>query len=103
MSWPAIWAATQSTVSVPYSGCSKRRSRWAADRARYIATFMRRYGFWAIAVAAITPFPFSAATWASGAAGISPRIVLLGSLFRAPKVLFYFVLIVLSWDLGTGW
>ena len=68
-----------------------------------IDVFMERYGFWAVAVAALTPFPFSVATWAAGAAGISFRSVMLGSLFRVPKVLFYFSIIVFGWDLIPGW
>ncbi|MCB9679951.1 MAG: VTT domain-containing protein [Alphaproteobacteria bacterium] len=71
--------------------------------ARYrIDSFLHRYGVWAIAVAAITPFPYSVATWASGAAGVSFKTVMLGSLFRVPKVLFYFLLIVGSWGLGVS-
>jgi membrane protein YqaA with SNARE-associated domain len=64
-----------------------------------ISAFLERYGFWAVAVAALTPFPFSLATWASGAARVPLRTVLLGSLFRIPKVLFYFSIIVFGWDL----
>lgn len=71
--------------------------------ARYrIGAFLQRYGFWAVAVAALTPFPYSAATWASGAAGVSLRTVAIGCLFRAPKVLLYFLLIVVGWDLGAA-
>jgi membrane protein YqaA with SNARE-associated domain len=68
-----------------------------------IDDFMTRYGFWAVAVAALTPFPFSLATWASGAAGLQLRVVALGSLFRVPKVLFYFSLIVFGWDMFPSW
>ncbi|MCB9664693.1 MAG: VTT domain-containing protein [Alphaproteobacteria bacterium] len=67
-----------------------------------LRAFLQRYGFWAVAIAALTPFPYSAATWASGAAGVSLRTVVIGSLFRAPKVLFYFLLIVVGWDLGAA-
>ena len=65
-----------------------------------ITEFLSRYGVWAIAVAALTPFPFSAATWASGAASVSFKTVMLGSLFRIPKVLFYFGLIILGWGVS---
>ena len=64
-----------------------------------IRTFMEAYGFWAVAVAALTPFPFSVATWASGAAQVPLKTVALGSLFRIPKVMFYFLVIVFGWDM----
>ena len=66
-------------------------------RYRVIA-FLHRYGTTAIAVAALTPFPFAIATWGAGAAGIGLRPVLLGALFRYPKVLFYLSLIAVGWQ-----
>jgi membrane protein YqaA with SNARE-associated domain len=77
------------------------RSAWvqAAIRRRRIDVFLHRYGFWAVTVAALTPIPFSLSTWASGASGVPLAPVLLGSLFRIPKTLFYFVVMVFGWDL----
>ncbi len=68
--------------------------------ANHLHAFLRRYGFWAVAVAALTPFPYSLATWASGASRVPLSSVLLGSLFRIPKVMFYFLLIVFGWTAG---
>ncbi|TNE84228.1 MAG: hypothetical protein EP330_30370 [Deltaproteobacteria bacterium] len=51
--------------------------------------FLHRYGVRAVAIAALTPFPFAIATWGAGASQISIRSVLVGALFRYPKVLFY--------------
>lgn len=85
-------------------GSLLRNVEWLARFfARYrIQPFLERYGFWAVSVAALTPFPFSVATWSSGAAGIPLSTVMLGSLFRIPKVLFYFSIMVFGWDiLGT--
>ncbi len=65
-----------------------------------IGPFLHQYGVWAIAVAATTPFPFAIATWGAGAAGVPWRDVLLGSLFRIPKVLFYLTLISVGWSVG---
>lgn len=64
-----------------------------------INPFMQRYGFWAVTVAALTPFPFSVATWASGAARVSFWVVFAGSLFRIPKTLFYLGVIVFGWEM----
>lgn len=69
--------------------------------ARYrIDVFLRRYGGWAVAVAAITPFPYSVATWASGAARMPFLPLFLGALARLPKVLIYLSLIALGWSTG---
>lgn len=51
--------------------------------------FLHRYGTRAVAIAALTPFPFAIATWGAGASQIPLRMVLVGALFRFPKVLFY--------------
>lgn len=67
-----------------------------------VDAFMTRYGVWAVAVAALTPFPFSIATWSAGIAGLGFGPLLLGCLFRVPKVLFYFGLIVFGWDVVPG-
>lgn len=63
-----------------------------------IDVFMERYGFWAVTIAALTPIPYSLATWSSGASRMPFLPMLLGSLFRIPKTLFYFVIITVGWD-----
>lgn len=83
--------------------------RWLGDHpaiqqtlARYrIDAFLRRYGGAAVAVAALTPFPFAVATWASGASRVPFGPLLLGSLVRFPKVLIYLSLIALGWQAGS--
>lgn len=69
------------------------------DRYR-ITAFFQRYGGWAIAIAAITPFPYSLAAWAAGAARIPFGLMLLGCLVRFVKVLLYLSLIALGWMAG---
>ncbi|MCO4745670.1 MAG: VTT domain-containing protein [Proteobacteria bacterium] len=54
-----------------------------------LRAFLHRYGVRAVAIAALTPFPFAIATWGAGASQIPIRSVLIGALFRFPKVLFY--------------
>lgn len=69
--------------------------------ARYrLADFLDRYGAWAVAVAALTPFPYAVATWSAGAAGVPWLQVFLGSLVRILKVWIYLSLIVLGWSAG---
>ena len=67
-----------------------RNSRVQGMLDRYrLRAFLNRYGVRAVAVAALTPFPFAIATWGAGASGVGLRTVFLGSLFRFPKVFIY--------------
>jgi membrane protein YqaA with SNARE-associated domain len=106
--WPVfVVASAASVVAGPLGWVYGRlagRLPWVQRMFRryHLHAFLERYGFWAVAVAALTPFPYSAATIASGASGVSVRTVFLGSLFRIPKVLFYFLLIVGGWTAGGG-
>lgn len=61
--------------------------------------FMQTYGAAFVVVAALTPFPFALATWAAGATRSPVRQVVLGSLFRFPRVLVYTALFVGGWKL----
>lgn len=105
--WPVMAAASAASVLAGPLGwfLGGRLAGWlwlqrVFERYR-ISAFLRRYGFWAVAVAAITPVPFSACTWASGAAKVPLGTVTLGSLFRIPKVAFYFGLIVITWQTAS--
>lgn len=63
---------------------------------------LARWGVWAVAVAALSPVPYGAATWAAGAARVHPWVVFLGSLLRIPRVLIYFWLVVQVWHQVVG-
>lgn len=57
--------------------------------------FIRRYGFWAVALGAATPLPFSLTCWSAGMLGVRWTTVLSASLlFRVPRFLIYYVLMV---------
>ena len=78
-------------------GRSAMVRRWMG---RYkVDRFLTRYGVWAIAIAATTPFPFAICTWSCGAANVPLPRVMFGSLFRFPKVLFYQTLMVVGFNL----
>lgn len=51
--------------------------------------FMSRYGSTALAVAALTPLPYSVICWACGATGMRIRTFLSVSLLRIPRVFAY--------------
>ncbi len=66
-----------------------------------ISAFMRRYGGRAVAIAALTPFPYAITTWGAGAADVPLSSLLVGALFRYIKVALYLAIIVYGWSLGT--
>lgn len=57
--------------------------------------FVRRYGFWAVAIGSITPFPFSITCWAAGMMALRGMTVLTAVLtFRIPRFFLYYWLII---------
>lgn len=56
--------------------------------------FIRRYGFWAVAIGSITPLPFSMTCWTAGVMGLRAMTVLLAALiFRVPRFFLFYWLI----------
>ena len=65
-----------------------------------LRSLIRRYGFWAIVLGATTPLPYSVTCWTAGIVGISWTTVLSASiLFRIPRFILYYQLIVTSGNL----
>jgi membrane protein YqaA with SNARE-associated domain len=102
--WPVFFAGSTASVLSGYLGyligMVVGNMPWVkAQFERYhIYEFYARYGRTAVIVAALTPFPYSIATWAAGATRLSMLDLTIGCLFRIPKVLFYFSLIVGVWN-----
>ncbi|MBS3963513.1 MAG: VTT domain-containing protein [Methylomonas sp.] len=83
--------------------------RWLAnfDRVRSLIDsladeqrrFLQDYGFWAIALAAVTPLPYSLVCWAAGAMPIRWTTVLTASLlFRIPRMIIFYLVIASAGD-----
>lgn len=68
-------------------------------------TFIRKYGFWAIVIGAVTPLPYSVTCWSAGVLGIRWSTVLAASLlFRIPRFYLYYWLLTTtgSWLGGSS-
>jgi membrane protein YqaA with SNARE-associated domain len=52
---------------------------------------MRRFGIWAVVLAATTPIPWSVTSWTAGALHMPWRRYALGSLFRLPRIILYYL------------
>jgi len=65
--------------------------------------FVRKYGFWAIVLGAVTPLPYSVTCWGAGVMGLRFTTVLWASLlFRVPRFVLYYWLIVNTGHLVNG-
>lgn len=102
--WPVWGVASAGSVTAGilgwWLGRWLGRFAWVRHQlARYrIGPFLLRYGGAAVAVAALTPFPYAVATWASGAARLPFAPLLAGALLRMVKVWFYLSVLALGWS-----
>lgn len=107
--WPVVWVASVASIAAGVlgwlvGGQLGRLTRVKRLMARYrIGPFMERYGVYAVGVAALTPFPYSVATWSAGAAGVPLVHVLLGSLLRVPRVVFWFGIMLFGFEVVPRW
>jgi membrane protein YqaA with SNARE-associated domain len=68
--------------------------RWFGEFKEDRHDFIRRYGFWAVVIGAITPLPYSVTCWSAGVLGIRWGTVLLASLLsRLPRFFLYYWLL----------
>lgn len=74
-------------------------SRLEAFRERGEALF-KRWGVWAVGVAALTPVPFSIVSWLAGIYRMRWRLFVLASLLRIPRVIGYYLLYKAGWAPG---
>jgi membrane protein YqaA with SNARE-associated domain len=65
-----------------------------------VAPLMRRRGAWVVAVAAVSPIPFSASTYLAGALRVPFLPFLAACGLRYLKVALYLGLIALGWQIG---
>ncbi len=57
-------------------------------------SFLRKYGFWGVAIGSVTPLPYSVTCWTAGVLGIQWTKVLAASiLFRVPRFYLYYWLL----------
>lgn len=74
-----------------------RLMNWSPDVVRWL----EKNGGWGVAVAALTPIPYSLSTWTAGIIGTRFSVVMLAALLRIPKTAFYLLLLIAGWELGT--
>ena len=58
------------------------------DTAKEALDLLRTYGFWTVAVAALTPFPYNVCSWLAGFSEVRPLTYLLASVLFRPMRFF---------------
>lgn len=92
--WEVVFWGTLGSVAggcVGYLiGGRLRNTRWVSrfmsGRGRSLERLIQRYGIWVVAVAAITPLPYSLSAWAAGAVHMRFSTFFLVSLTRVLRV-----------------
>ncbi|WP_246051909.1 YqaA family protein [Leptospira idonii] len=63
--------------------------------------YVRRYGFWAVVLAALTPIPYSWMAYTVGTFKMRYRLFFFGSLFRFARIGVYFYAMYVGWVTGV--
>jgi membrane protein YqaA with SNARE-associated domain len=58
------------------------------DSAQQALDLLRQYGFWTVAVAALTPVPYNVCSWLAGFSGVHPVTYLIASVLFRPMRFF---------------
>lgn len=85
------------------SGAVLERTTSIGDwtRARYpgMVQWVSEKGFKGLALAAVVPLPFSPMMWIAGVIGMPIEQVVVISLLRIPKTIFYLLILMAAWEL----
>lgn len=63
--------------------------------------YLRKYGFWAVVLSALTPIPYSWMAYTVGTFRMKFSLFLLGSLFRILRMTIYFYAMYIGWITGV--
>lgn len=72
-------------------------TRFVRKHEEKLEVYVKRFGFWAVVLGALTPLPYSWTSVAAGAMGMRFRLFLLAALFRIPRFYIYYYLIKGGW------
>lgn len=70
-----------------------RIRKWTLSFRRQGEALIGKYGFWAVAIGASIPFPYSMVCWTAGMVRVPFSHLLFGSLFRIPRMIVYYLAI----------
>ncbi|WP_367898656.1 YqaA family protein [Leptospira sp. WS58.C1] len=103
--WVIFFASFGSLLA---GGCSYSQGRFLLPKLHIFTKFIRnheeklevyvkRFGFWAVVLAALTPLPYSWTSVAAGAMKMRIHLFFAAALFRIPRFILYYYLIKGGW------
>ncbi|TGL64491.1 YqaA family protein [Leptospira sarikeiensis] len=103
--WVIFFASLGSLVA---GACSYAQGKYLLPKLNTFTKFMRnheeklevyvkRFGFWAVVLAALTPLPYSWTSVAAGAMKMRFGLFFAAALFRIPRFIIYYYLIKGGW------
>ncbi len=72
-------------------------TKFMRNHEKKLEVYVKRFGFWAVVLGALTPLPYSWTSVAAGAMGMRFRLYFLAALFRIPRFYIYYYLIKGGW------
>lgn len=72
---------------------------WTRERYPGMVQWVSEKGFKGLALAAVVPLPFSPMMWIAGVIGMPIEHVVIISLLRIPKTIFYLLILMAAWQL----
>ncbi|MFB5652430.1 YqaA family protein [Leptospira wolffii] len=75
-------------------------TKFVRNHEEKLEVYVKRFGFWAVVLGALTPLPYSWTSVAAGAMGMKFRLFFLAALFRIPRFYIYYYLIKGGWIAG---
>ncbi|EQA38525.1 SNARE-like domain protein [Leptospira inadai serovar Lyme str. 10] len=106
---PDVWVISSASIGSLIAGCCSYAqgkyllpkldsfTRFLRTHEEKLEVYVKRFGFWAVVLGALTPLPYSWTSVAAGAMGMKFRIFLLAALFRIPRFYIYYYLIKGGW------
>ncbi|EQA44000.1 SNARE-like domain protein [Leptospira broomii serovar Hurstbridge str. 5399] len=104
-----VWVISSASIGSLIAGCCSYAqgkyllpkldsfTRFLRTHEEKLEVYVKRFGFWAVVLGALTPLPYSWTSVAAGAMGMKFRIFLLAALFRIPRFYIYYYLIKGGW------
>lgn len=106
--WEIVWSASIGSIMGGLTGFlmiraiadQPRAKRWIQKKLQSGQKIMDQYGRLALALAALTPLPYSVICWVCGATGMRLRPFILISLLRIPRVIGYLWFIQMTYHVN---
>ncbi len=110
----AVWILSMMSLASILGGCTGWAIGHFFDKIKFVhrmveyyrakgETLIKKYGFWAVVIAAVSPVPYSTVSWIAGLMKVPFPTYILASLFRIPRIfVMYFIITGLFFRLSSN-